>query len=123
MESKGTSFAHDTTVHDIAWASLNGRSCHLIATCSVKGLFLWKIDHSKLKASNPVGLVKDVICLNDRKGAEKVKVLRVQWNIIGTILVSSGEDNEVKVWKGDYNQNWSCVSKIKDLQEGNNQLD
>lgn len=42
-------FIHKRTINDIAWASLNGRSSHMIATGSKKGLYIWMLNHEKLK--------------------------------------------------------------------------
>ena len=40
-------------------------------------------------------------------------VWRVCWNIMGTILASSGDDGCVRLWKDNYINNWKCVAVLK----------
>lgn len=40
-------------------------------------------------------------------------VWRVCWNVMGTILASSGDDGCVRLWKDNYINNWKCVAVLK----------
>jgi nucleoporin SEH1 len=39
-------------------------------------------------------------------------VSRVEWNVTGTILSSSGEDGKVRLWKSTYLNDWKLISVI-----------
>ncbi|KAL1419884.1 hypothetical protein MTO96_004639 [Rhipicephalus appendiculatus] len=38
---------------------------------------------------------------------------RVSWNIIGTILASSGDDGCVRLWKANYMGIWKCIATLQ----------
>ncbi|CAM9768876.1 unnamed protein product, partial [Heterosigma akashiwo] len=40
------------------------------------------------------------------------EVWRVRWNVTGTVLASSGDDGQVKLWRTDYQASWQCISSI-----------
>ena len=40
-------------------------------------------------------------------------VWRVCWNIMGTILATSGDDGYVRLWKDNYINNWRCIAVLK----------
>ena len=40
-------------------------------------------------------------------------VWRVCWNVTGTVLASSGDDGQVRLWKANYMDNWSCVASLR----------
>ena len=41
------------------------------------------------------------------------EVWRVQWNITGTILASSGDDGTVRLYQSDHeNFDWQCIQTI-----------
>ncbi len=56
------------------------------------------------------------------KTSGSTNIMKVEFNIIGTVLVSCGNDSIMKVWKTDYNKHWTCVSKIQDL-DNNGEMD
>lgn len=97
----------------MAWASLNGRSRHMIATCSEEGIHIWWLHYKHLTRAKAKDLLEKVKHLG--LGDQPECFMKVKWNIIGTVLVSSGTENQLKIWKTDYNQNWECVDKIEDM--------
>ncbi len=38
---------------------------------------------------------------------------RVCWNTTGTIVASSGDDGQVRLWKSNYMDNWKCVASLR----------
>jgi nucleoporin SEH1 len=44
-------------------------------------------------------------------------VWRVEWNITGTILASSGDDGTVRLWKPNFDNQWKCLSVITSDQD------
>jgi len=102
---------HKKTVLDIGWAPMNGRKEHMIVTCSAEGAFIWFIQHDKLKKECEKDLIKEVIKLNIDPS---ILVMKVSWNLIATVLVTSTDDNKIKMWKRDYNNNWNCVNTIEE---------
>ena len=41
-----------------------------------------------------------------------LQVWRVEWNVTGTILASSGDDGRVRLWKGTMYK-LPCLTKVK----------
>lgn len=95
---------HTDIIHDISWAPNMGRSYHLIATAGK--------DHTlrifKLRTISNNYQVEQVACLTHHNS----QIWRVEWNVTGTMLASSGDDGTVRMWKSDYEGNWVCVSTI-----------
>ncbi|CAG8596307.1 3951_t:CDS:2, partial [Dentiscutata heterogama] len=95
---------HDDVIHDVSWAPNMGRSYHLIATASKDH----KVGIFKL-SNKPDGYsVENIAMLSDHG----VEVWKVEWNITGTILSSSGDDGKVRLWKSSHNGEWKCMSVI-----------
>ncbi|KAN0004365.1 hypothetical protein ACTFIZ_010518 [Dictyostelium cf. discoideum] len=91
-------------IHDVCWAPNMGRSYHLIATASKDHkVRIWKLSSEKSKME-----LKEVM----RKDDHKSEVWRVEWNITGTILASSGDDGNVCLWKCNMNGEWKLFSLI-----------
>ena len=97
---------HTDAIHDICWAPNLGRSYHLIASASKdKTVRIWKVE---LDAS---GKWKGK--LQEKFNEHNSEVWRVQWNITGTILASSGDDGNVRLYQSDHtNSSWKCVQTI-----------
>ncbi|KAF2077876.1 hypothetical protein CYY_000838 [Polysphondylium violaceum] len=93
-------------IHDVCWAPNMGRSYHLIATASKDHTVrIWKLTniHDKSKME-----LKEIMCKNDHRS----EVWRVEWNITGTVLASSGDDGNVFLWKCNMNGEWKLLSII-----------
>ncbi|XP_064394460.1 nucleoporin SEH1-like [Halichondria panicea] len=96
-------------VHDVAFAPNLGRSYHMLAVAS-KDV---DIIHLAPSGTDPNGCTKlDVRhpAHFDHQGAQ---VWRVDWNVTGTILASSGDDGCVRLWKANYLENWKCISVLR----------
>ncbi|KAJ3008254.1 epoxide hydrolase, soluble (sEH) [Thoreauomyces humboldtii] len=120
---------HTDAVTDVAWAPAVGRSYQLVATSSRDGrVRIFRLTNADDSARSPawhagaptpptstvagravrryrVELVGD---FSDH-GTE---VWRVEWNVTGTILSSSGDDGKVRLWKASYMDEWRCMSII-----------
>eukprot|EP00501_MAST-03F_sp_TOSAG23-6_P000593 GSMAST32.ASY1.ANO1.614.1 assembled CDS len=77
---------HSAGVNDISWAPSMGRSFYFIATAS-----------------------KDESLAEDESFGQ---VWRVEWNVTGTMLASSGDDGRVRLWKQSPKGDWRCCDKI-----------
>merc|ERR1711997_1375838 len=40
-------------------------------------------------------------------------VWRACWNVTGTILATSGDDGQVKLWKSNYLDQWRCMATLQ----------
>jgi nucleoporin SEH1 len=90
-------------VHDVSWAPNLGRSYHLIATASRdEKVRLYKLIGSK---NNPMSIE-----LMATFADHHAEVWRVEWNITGTVLTSSGDDGKVRLWKANFVNEWKCIS-------------
>jgi nucleoporin SEH1 len=91
---------HAQAVNDVAWAPNLGRSYHLIASASKDGTArIWKLE--KDKNGNYVANIMKT--LNDHSA----EVWKVEWNLTGTILGTSGDDGTVRLYRymnGDWIQ-------------------
>lgn len=121
--------AHTSCVHDVAWAPDIGRTNHIIATCSKdRTLRIWNVpkefsgsntskafdgiandaeikstEHNANTASSTTNAegsptskdIKATQIMEDHQS----EVWRVQWNVTGTSLGSSGDDGTVRIWK------------------------
>ena len=59
---------------------------------------------------------RSVMCQMDHHA----EVWRVEWNITGTILASSGDDGNVRFWKASLIGEWKLFSIIQGEEENNN---
>eukprot|EP01117_Protostelium_nocturnum_P015918 TRINITY_DN6204_c1_g1_i1.p1 TRINITY_DN6204_c1_g1~~TRINITY_DN6204_c1_g1_i1.p1 ORF type:complete len:316 (-),score=59.73 TRINITY_DN6204_c1_g1_i1:69-1016(-) len=92
---------HKDAIHDISWAPTVGRSYHLIATASKdKKVKIWKF----------VNQQKPEVVASFEE--HKSEVWRVEWNILGTILASSGDDGKVRLYRMNFLNEWKCLSEI-----------
>jgi len=98
---------HTNSIHDVCWAPIVGRSYHYIATASKDQLVkIWKteidLDKQKIKA-------EEVASFDDHHA----EVWRVEWNVTGTILASSGDDGVIRLFKTNFKNEWKSFSVIR----------
>jgi nucleoporin SEH1 len=98
-------------VWDICWAPNVGRRFHYIAAAEGRQIRIFKLSRGS--------------GAEDDNGEDSLKVLstqtiklptpcwRVQWNVTGTVLATSGDKGAVQLWKADFEGNFQCVSHIK----------
>lgn len=110
-------------IHDVSWAPNMGRSYHLIASACKDGTArIWTINNKTTSSENttlvgsntPKKTVapQQVTCkVIDDHHAE---VWRVEWNMIGTVLATSGDDGTVRVWKYKIGtKEWVCEAILR----------
>lgn len=105
---------HDYQVNDVAWAPNMGRSSHHIASAGQdKKLKVHRLQRAAdgLKLSD----VSTLRCSNDE---EEHEAFRVEWNVTGTVLASSGQDGVVHLWKGNFKGGWQEISAVPSVEIG-----
>ncbi|XP_003395291.1 nucleoporin SEH1 isoform X1 [Bombus affinis] len=97
-------------IHDIAFAPNLGRSFHTLAIASkdVQIIILKPMVDNAQSGSS-----RFEINVAAQFSDHDFTVWRVCWNIMGTILASSGDDGCVRLWKDNYINNWKCVAVLK----------
>ncbi|KAK9768643.1 epoxide hydrolase, soluble (sEH) [Basidiobolus ranarum] len=106
---------HEGVVHDVSWAPNLGRSYQLIATASKdQNVRIFKLtDEGSPGATEKRWRVELVAVFPDHKA----EVWKVEWNVTGTILSSSGDDGKVRLWKATFGDEWKCMSVISAEQD------
>ncbi|XP_066594573.1 nucleoporin SEH1-A [Prorops nasuta] len=97
-------------VHDIAFAPNLGRSYHTLAIAT-KDVRIVTLEPMPDNAQS--GLSRFKISQAAQFDDHMCTVWRVCWNIMGTILASSGDDGCVRLWKDNYINEWKCVAVLK----------
>jgi nucleoporin SEH1 len=98
--------AHDEAITDIAWAPNLGRSYHLIATASKDGARITKI----VKEKNDSYREAYSWSLKEHQA----EVWKVEWNLTGTLLATSGDNGYFKLYHFVDN-NWVPYQKINEV--------
>ncbi|CAK5272157.1 unnamed protein product [Mycena citricolor] len=119
----------DAAVTSVSWAPSCGRSYHLIATGSRDGhVRIWKVtpgDEEDDAAEDNTGLALARVD-NDDEDKEKKwaaqmvadfdqhrsAVGRVEWNLTGTVLSSTGNDGRVRLWKATPGSVWRPAGSV-----------
>lgn len=101
-----------SAVRSVAWAASCGRSFHTIAGGYRDGrVRVWRVDPSEPRSgsvSNNNWKMKLVGEFVGHAGG----VNRVDWNVTGTLLTTSGMDGEVKLWKQTMGGVWRGMAKV-----------
>ncbi|KAF9577654.1 epoxide hydrolase, soluble (sEH) [Lunasporangiospora selenospora] len=111
---------HGGVVHDVSWAPNMGRSYHLIATACKDGhVRIFKLTDDSQSGALTGGWSRKMfnITLIADFPDHNAEVWRVEWNVTGTILSSSGDDGKVRLWKATYTGDWKCMSVVS-AEEG-----
>lgn len=95
-------------VHDIAFAPNVGRSYHMLAVAS-KDVSIFNIKPVTESSGTQRFEVIKAAQFNDNY----CTVWRVAFNITGTILVSSGDDGYVRIWRMNYQKGFKCICSFK----------
>lgn len=86
---------HRDTVHGVAWAPNMGRSYHLVATaCKDRRLRVFRLSRERGAREFAVKCVAEL-------ADHDAEVWRVQWNVTGTVLASTGDDGSCRLWAAD----------------------
>lgn len=97
----------NSQVHDVAFAPNMGRSYHMLAAATNKGVKLWKISVRDSADGGGVAEPGKYDFEEKLKGGDDSDVWRVSWNVTGTTLASAGkEDNIVRLWLANFDGQW-----------------
>lgn len=122
---------HTQEVHDISWAPSMARSYQLIATASKDNIVrIYKLTEQQIPhqqrgggSSNriPISPAGTPTQMNSKSfhieliasfDDHKAEVWRVEWNITGTILSSSGDDGKLRLWTAGYDGKWRQMASV-----------
>jgi len=103
------------TVHDVAFAPTMGRTYYLLAAaCSDKKVRIWKITSLSVNTTTSGAVPRTQYDYEEEEmlpfgEAQTGNVLRVSWNVTGTTLATSGDDNTVMLWMKRDKGQWECI--------------
>ncbi|KAK6183820.1 hypothetical protein SNE40_006415 [Patella caerulea] len=98
-------------VHDLAFAPNVGRSYHTLAVAS-KDLSIFSIKPLGKESLGSGGISKFEMHRVAEFSDHESQVWRLSWNVLGTVLSSSGDDGRVRLWKANYAGKWKCIQVI-----------
>eukprot|EP00741_Cyanophora_paradoxa_P025395 tig00000378_g24514.t1 len=101
---------HTARVNDVAWAPDTGRNHHKLATASSDGTVrVWRL---QLSPDGAAAAAECVTVLRDHNA----EVWKVEWNALGTVLASAGDDGRVRTWRDGKlggGGEWLCLSVLE----------
>ena len=95
-----TLMAITDAVHDVAFAPNLGRSYHLLAIASKDVRIMMLKPYGEQGTGMGGNFAKLENSLAAQFSDHESQGWRVEWNVTGTILASSGDDGCVRLWKG-----------------------
>jgi len=105
-------------IHSIDWAPNLGRAHHLLAAgCSNNRVLIWRLTTESPSPSKDgtIGAEEEVrwhaVLVGDF-GGHSAEVRRVNWNVTGTILASSGDDGAMRLWRQGARGVWQAAGKV-----------
>lgn len=113
LPSHATASGVPRGVLDVAWAPNVGRSYHLIASCGKDNqLKVHRVKRGRGNKGDAEGASSSSLVYEGTEVLDRTQAWRIQWNVTGTVLASSGDGGVVKLWKSDFQGRWKCVSEI-----------
>ncbi|XP_017483750.1 PREDICTED: nucleoporin SEH1-like [Rhagoletis zephyria] len=96
-------------VTDLAFAPAAGRRFHVLAVAS-RDLYIVNI-RGNMSNNSSGNMCLDIQTI--RFSDHNCPVWRVCWNMLGTMLISTGDDGCVRIWRMNYTRNWKCAVVLK----------
>lgn len=111
-------------VHDIAFAPNIGRSYLILAVATDKNLKIISLKQTDemSRPTNSDSSTRYQVRLAGHYNDHGSTVWRVCWNVTGTILASSGDDGQVRLWKANYMDDWKCVAVLRGDGQGGHSM-
>ncbi|BFG05163.1 nucleoporin seh1 [Drosophila madeirensis] len=94
-------------VTDVAFAPNAGRTFHMLAVAS-KDLYIVNL-RGVTDSTGTTKLDIQTVKFSDHN----CPVWRVCWNMLATMLISTGDDGCVRLWRMNYNKQWRCAAVLK----------
>lgn len=114
-------------VLSVSWAPNVGRRFHYIASAEDSQLRIYKLSRDLVPPSSNANTGSNAS--GAASGGAVPTVLstqtipthawRVQWNVTGTVLASSGDGGKVQLWKTGSDGEFECVSEVHGDLDGN----
>jgi nucleoporin SEH1 len=104
---------HQTSINDVAWAPLMGRSFHMIASCSKETIAVWKVTVRDIFNSEQAFFKEPKIEQLFKIDSLLGQVSRLSWNLLGTCLASSGDDGCVRIWKKNISKSFTQIACLQ----------
>jgi len=108
-------------VHDIAFAPNVGRSYFILGVATNKDLRIISIKNTEDGTKSDQSS-KYTVRLAGHYNDHGSTVWRVCWNVTGTILATSGDDGQVRLWKANYMDDWKCVAVLRGDGQGGHSI-
>ncbi|CAO3641121.1 unnamed protein product [Cunninghamella echinulata] len=114
---------HSSQVNDVSWAPSMGRTYQLIATaCKDHYVRIFKLtDTVTTPSATRANMLNKQMTKPSRSfhieliaefNHHHAEVWRVEWNIMGTVLSSTGSDGTVRLWRAGYDGEWRKMAVI-----------